>query len=107
MKRYQGIEEQRNINPIAGPLRALYYKTVQYPEIPPNPNDIYVITDWGDRLDKLSFQFYGDVTLYWVIAIANPNLVNFGSVYVNEGTQLRIPVEINEVLNSFKRLNGI
>lgn len=107
MKRYQGIEELRNINPIAGPLRSLYYKNVRYPEVPEDPNDIWVITEWGDRLDILANRFYGDVTLYWIIAIANPNYVNFGSIYINEGTQIRIPVDINGIINSYNNINGV
>jgi len=107
MKRYGGIQQIRNTNINAGPLRAPYYKTVLYPEIPPNPNDIWVITDFGDRLDLLANQFYGDVTLYWIISLGNPNYISFGSLFINEGTQIRIPVDINGILNSYNTLNEI
>ena len=40
MRRYGGIREIRNTNENAGPLLTQYYKTVLYPEIPDNPNDI-------------------------------------------------------------------
>ncbi len=105
MNRYQDIKELRNTNPIAGPLRTLYYKNVRYPEIPESPNDVWVITEWGDRLDLLANTFYGDITLYWIIAIANPNYVNFGSIYINEGTQIRIPVDVDGILRSYNRIN--
>lgn len=107
MRRYQGIQELRNENPIAGPLRTPYYSTVRYPEVPEDPNDIWVITEWGDRLDLLANQFYGDITLYWIIAIANPNYVNLGSIYINKGTQIRIPQNINEILANFNEVNNI
>ena len=107
MGRYGGVREIRNTNENAGPLLTQYYKTVLYPEIPDNPNDIWVITDFGDRLDLLANQFYGDVTLYWVIATANPNYVNFGSLFINEGTQIRIPANLNGILSSYNNLNGI
>jgi phage tail protein X len=70
-------------------------------------NDIYVITDFGDRLDLLAYQFYQDVTLYWIISAANPNSVRFGSIFIPQGTQLRIPTNINEIINSYNNLNNI
>ena len=63
------------------------YATTIYGNIPLNDNDIYVITQAGDRLDHLAHQFYGDVSLWWYIAKAN-NLV-FMTIPV--GTSLRIP----------------
>ena len=81
------------------------YKNTLYPEIPPNPNDIYVITEWGDRLDLLANQFYGDVTLYWIIAAANPKLP-FNSLYPTLGVQLRIPAYPEDVINSFNDINN-
>ena len=107
MKRYQGIPKLRNINPIAGPLRVPYYSTVRYPDIPSDPNDIWVVTEWGDRLDLLANQFYGDISLYWVIATTNPNYVNFGSIYITKGTQIRIPQNLNEILASYNEINNI
>jgi len=105
MNRYQGIRELRNINPIAGPLGTLYYRDVKYPEVPESPNDIWVITEWGDRLDILANQFYQDVTLYWIIAIANPNYIKFDSLFIKEGIQIRIPTDTSEILRSYNRLN--
>ena len=105
MNRYQGIRELRNINPIAGPLGTLYYRDVKYPEVPESPNDIWVITECGDRLDILANQFYQDVTLYWIIAIANPNYIKFDSLFIKEGIQIRIPTDTSEILRSYNRLN--
>ena len=61
---------------------------------------------YSEALDLLANQFYGDVTLYWIIAAANPNYVNFGSLSVAEGTQIRIPTDINDVLSKFYQLNN-
>jgi hypothetical protein len=105
MKRYGGIEKIRNENQNVGSLRTPYYKTVFYPEIPPNRDDIWVITDFGDRLDLLANQFYEDISLYWVISTGNPNHISFGSLFIDEGTQIRIPVDINGILNSYNNLN--
>lgn len=107
MKRYSGLTELKNTNENVGRLGSVYYKPSFYPEIPLSENDIYVITDFGDRLDLLANQFYEDITLYWIISAANPNKINFGSIYINEGTQLRIPTDINEILRSYNNLNDI
>ena len=50
-------------------------------------DDIYVITQEGDRLDNLAFQYYGDPKLWWYIATAN----QISTVNVPHGTSLRIP----------------
>jgi hypothetical protein len=107
MKRYANINKLRNTNENVGNLGSRYYRTNLYPEIPLSENDIYVITDFGDRLDLLANQFYQDVTLYWIIAAANPNSVSFGSITIPSGTQLRIPININDILTSYNNLNKI
>ena len=105
MDRYQDIEQIRNKNQYAGSLNSLYYKCNFYPVIPDNENDIWLITEFTDRLDQLAFQFYGDVTLSWVIAIANPNVLNLGSITPGIGKQIRIPHDLNEVFSSYNELN--
>jgi hypothetical protein len=107
MKRYATIQTLRNTNENVGTLGTVYYRNAKYPEIPLSENDIYVLTDFGDRLDLLANQFYNDVTLYWIIAAANPNEVSFGSLFVDEGTQLRIPVNISSIIDSYIELNSL
>ena len=68
-------------------------------------HDLWVETEFGDRLDLLSNQFYDDVTLYWIIAIANPNKVNMGSLFLPPGTQIRIPVGVISIVDSYNILN--
>ena len=63
------------------------FSTTVYSSIPKSDDDIYVITQEGDRLDLLAHQFYGDVSLWWYIARAN-NVFTFN---VPENIQLRIP----------------
>jgi hypothetical protein len=65
----------------------LVYRSTLYENIPVSDNDIYIITQYGDRLDLLAHQFYGDVNLWWYIARAN-NVFTFN---VPENIQLRIP----------------
>jgi len=105
MNRYADIEKIKNQNEFVGTLGTQYYKDVTYPEIPSNENDIWVETEFGDRLDLLANQFYQDVTLYWVIAIANPDKVNMGSLFITPGTQIRIPTDLTNIIDSYKFLN--
>lgn len=80
------------------------YKTVYYPIINPAPSDVTVVSNEGDFLDTLAYKYYGDPTLYWIIARAN-NLGK-GRMSVPEGLTLRIPVDINGIVNEFNRLNS-
>lgn len=107
MKRYATIKTLRNTNENVGTQGTVYYRNTKYPEIPLSENDIYVLTDFGDRLDLLANQFYNDVTLYWIIAAANPNEVSFGSLFLNKGTQLRIPVNISSIIDSYIEINSL
>lgn len=80
-----------------------YFTTNIYPEIPADVNDVYIITTITDRLDVLAYDFYGDTTLYWIISMAN-NLPG-DSLVPTPGTQLRIPTNIQSVINQYNNLN--
>jgi hypothetical protein len=81
-----------------------YYKGKFYPNIPLSETDIYVITTIGDRLDYLAYTYYRDSELYWIIAAANNNVTK-GSLFPVPGTQLRIPQNLNSILNQFNQFN--
>jgi nucleoid-associated protein YgaU len=53
-----------------------------------------VVTDYtwraGDRVDLLAARAYGDETLWWVMADANPQILDWTSIPV--GTIVRIPL---------------
>lgn len=83
-----------------------YYKNVLYPNVPLSESDVYIITTVGDRLDSLAYSYYQDSTLWWVISMANNNITR-GTLYPVPGTQLRIPTDINAVLEQFNRFNQI
>lgn len=82
-----------------------YYSNTIYPEIPVDANDIYIITTVSDRLDVLAYDFYGDSTLYWIISTAN-NLPG-DSLIPDPGTQLRIPTNVQSVINLYNNTNQI
>ena len=62
-----------------------------YKNVPKHTDDIYVLTQVGDRFDLLAEQFYGDSQLWWYIAKANN--MKFNNIEV--GTTIRIPSSIS------------
>ena len=83
-----------------------YYSSTIFPEVPLSPDDNYIITQDGDRLDNISFEFYNDTDLWWVIALANPNKLRKDSYYVNIGEQIRIPSNPNTYVDQFIDFNN-
>ena len=81
------------------------YIPTYYPVIPANENDTYILTQYQDRLDLIAYDFYGDSTLWWVIAMANE--LPGDSLYLEVGTQLRIPFDISAVLNEYVEYNRL
>jgi len=84
-----------------------YYQNVMYPDIPVSSNDIYVITDFLDRLDLIANDYYNDSSLFWVIAVANADFMPSDTLFIPEGTQLRIPSDVQSVIQAYNELNGI
>ena len=72
------------------PNSFLKYSTTFYTNSPESNSDIYVITQHGDRLDNLAYQYYGAPSLWWFIA----NVNNLNTMYVEAGLQLRIPASV-------------
>lgn len=100
MNRYQGIPI---INSETGKQ---IYATSRYPEIPLSENDIYVYTTQGDRYDILALNYYGDSSLWWIIATANPN-IGLSTLVIPEGVQVRIPNNISAAINDFRLINQL
>lgn len=82
-----------------------FRKTTLLPVIEPHIDDIYIIGQIGDRLDNLAFKYYGDSSLWWIIARAN-NIGN-GSLVVPLGLQLRIPQNQFDIIDEYKDINKI
>jgi hypothetical protein len=74
-----------------------------YPDIPISDTDQYVITVLGDRLDLLAQDIYGDVSLWWILASANS--LPGDSLVPPIGAQLRIPSDIQSIVNSYDSIN--
>jgi hypothetical protein len=80
-----------------------YLGSVIYPKIKASDNDIYIISDSSDRLDILALKYYNDQSLWWIISVAN-NL-NDASYSIEAGKQLRIPSDLNKIINDFEKIN--
>ncbi len=76
------------------------YRTKIYPNIPLRDSDIYIVTQGGDRLDTLAYQYYGDQSLWWIIATANN--IHDAPFAVPDGTILRVPKNYLDILNNFR-----
>ena len=82
------------------------YSYTLYPKIPIQNSDIFINPTYGDRLENLANQYYGDSTLWWIIAQAN-GIKGFTALYTkNFEGELRIPTQISDILSEFKSMNG-
>tara|TARA_R110002167_G_scaffold7501_1_gene35635 strand:- start:5914 stop:6222 length:309 start_codon:yes stop_codon:yes gene_type:complete len=81
------------------------YKPLRYPNIPLSISDLYVITTSGDRLDLLANQFYNDIRLWWIISMANRDVLRRDSYALKPGLEIRIPQNITPILENFEKIN--
>ena len=82
----------------------LYNRNLIFPQIPESSLDTYVITTAGDRFDTLALTYYGDSTLWWIIAGANNR--SRDSLNITPGVQLRIPMNTDLVIKEYEKLNA-
>ena len=96
------------------------FATIIYPKIERDVDDYYIDVLQEDRLDNLAYQYYGDVTLWWVIANGNKldrssnygvtttmkEGIGKGSMYVKPGQRIRIPHpnRIDDILNEYNNM---
>ena len=77
------------------------FKSKIYPKIPKSDSDIYIVTQGGDRLDSIAYQFYENSSLWWIIASANN--IHDAPFALDEGTELRIPMNYPTIINNFNK----
>lgn len=75
-----------------------YYKPTIVDDIPLKDSDLYINPFPGDRFDMIAQRYYGDSNLWWIIAKAND--MSDGTIGVDPEMKLRIPQEIDNILNS-------
>jgi hypothetical protein len=81
----------------------LIYLPTKYPSVVTSNNDYYIIAKAEDRLDLIAADFYGDSTLWWVVAMAND--VPGDSMFLTPGFQLRIPGNTATALDEYDDYN--
>ena len=81
-----------------------YYKPTIVPNIPIKDSDIFVYPVYGDRFDIIAQKYYGDSNLWWIIAKANE--LSRGELSPNPGFKLRIPTEIDDILEAVNLSNS-
>jgi nucleoid-associated protein YgaU len=87
MRRYENTKIIRPM--LDGKPGARVYGQSLPPTYAPDPRDTYFYAKSSDRLDLLANEFYGDVTLWPIIATAN-NLGK-GTFAITAGKLIRIP----------------
>ena len=105
MGRYTNATYQRNVE-LDTTNNRRFYQPLLDPEIPISESDIYVMTVMGDRLDLLSWEFYGSSELWWIISAANPE-IRKDSLYLDPGIQLRIPTTYQDIILLYKDQNEV
>ena len=80
-----------------------YYKQRIIVNIPIKNKKKFVYTLYGDRFDTLAQRYYEDSNLWWIIAKANE--IGNGKISPNPEVKLRIPTEIDDILESIDNSN--
>ena len=81
-----------------------FYPALLDPTVERRLDDIYVVCQIGDRFDLLASKYYNDSTLWWIISAANPE-VRKDSMFIEPGTQIRIPRDFQRVLSLYAEQN--
>ena len=79
------------------------YSTTYYPEIRISDGDSFMYPIEGERLDNLANKYYGDTTLWWIIAKANGLK---GKPALSSDEIIRIPGNISSIIEKFQNLNS-
>ena len=77
----------------------LVFQSRIMPNIPLRSTDMYVMSETGDRLDTLAYEYYKDQSLWWIIAASNN--IHDAPIGLKEGTILRIPMNFLEIQQQF------
>ena len=95
--RYKGNTIRKDKNNIR------YYKPRIIPNIPIKDTDIFVYPIYGDRYDTMAQRYYEDSNLWWIIVKAND--ISDGKIAPDPLKKLRIPTEIDDILQSINQVN--
>ena len=66
-----------------------FFDLMELPTIPEQPGDVKYRVEGSDRIDSLAHRFYGDPTLWWVLAVAND--MELVPTTLSVGMEIRVP----------------
>ena len=95
--RYKGNIVKKDKNNIR------YYKPRIVPNIPIKDTDIFAYPIYGARYDTMAQRYYDDSNLWWIIVKAND--ISDGKIAPDPLKKLRIPTEIDDILQSISQAN--
>ena len=78
-----------------GPTGKRHQESVSLSRVPLSENDMYIEVTTTDRLDLISYKYYGTIEYWWLIA--NVNGVGKGTMAIQEGGILRLPANPQSV----------
>ena len=105
LDRYSKIQNKKVETKPSKDFGKQYYINNIYPDIPYSNNDQYLVCTLGDRLDILAYNIYKDESLWWIIASANA--LPGDSLIPPIGMQIRIPIDIQSIINNYNAINGV
>tara|TARA_A100001388_G_scaffold90111_1_gene65205 strand:- start:453 stop:767 length:315 start_codon:yes stop_codon:yes gene_type:complete len=79
------------------------YGLTLYPTIPIQDGDEFIYPFDGERVETIAYKYYQDTSLWWIIAGANN--IRDGGFALDPEKELRIPKNIQPILEDFRRLN--
>ena len=82
-----------------------HLETTHFQNVPPSNNDIWIIAKKYERLDLLAHRYYGKRELWWIIAIANKDIIRRDSYALKPGLEIRIPINIEDIIEDFEKIN--
>jgi hypothetical protein len=81
-----------------------FYGTIYFPTLPLSNGDTYILTENSDSLTSIANKFWGDVNLWWIIPVINPD-IRKDSFKLDPNIQLRIP-DLQEFTDAFQLINS-
>jgi len=81
-----------------------YYLPTIVSSIPISDTDKFVNVVVGERFDTLAQKFYGDSSLWWIIAKAND--MADGKIMIDAEKKIRVPMNIQPILIQLEKSNA-
>ena len=102
MKRYSKTTKSKEIR-----VGVRVYNTTFYPTIPIDDSDQFIYTKFGDRIDALYYQYYGDISLWWIISKANgiKGQAGLKQCYCQLLRIQNLPGKIQNIISDFNTIN--